>query len=424
MQIHVNQLIGDESIFSAEHRIFNIVLLVGILLSMSGALINYCMNLGTAITLIIFFNGVILGILYYISMVKKQYSVSVLVLICMCVFIITPSIWIFNGGILGGATLYILIFTSMIAALLRGRIRLALLGCLVIVTLTLVIVEYRNPLWITGYTSEISRYIDISFELICTMIANALLIVVILNYYTKEYHRARDYRAQIEKQKMENAMNRLERLNLIGEMAASIGHEIRNPLTTVRGYLQYFNAKKEFSDYNENFVVMIQELDRANLIITEFLSLAKNKKVSLELKSLNAIISQIYPLIQADAVGAGKNITLELGEIPNILVDENEIKQYILNLVRNGLEAIKYKGIVSIKTYMDDQRVVLEIKDNGEGIPQEVLDKFGTPFVTTKENGTGIGIPICYRIAERHEAQLDMETNSAGTSFSMKFRLL
>ena len=282
MQIHVNQLIGDESIFSAEHRIFNIVLLVGILLSMSGALINYCMNLGTAITLIIFFNGVILGILYYISMVKKQYSVSVLVLICMCVFIITPSIWIFNGGILGGATLYILIFTSMIAALLRGRIRLALLGCLVIVTLTLVIVEYRNPLWITGYTSEISRYIDISFELICTMIANALLIVVILNYYTKEYHRARDYRAQIEKQKMENAMNRLERLNLIGEMAASIGHEIRNPLTTVRGYLQYFNAKKEFSDYYENFVVMIQELDRANLIITEFLSLAKNKKVRLE----------------------------------------------------------------------------------------------------------------------------------------------
>lgn len=424
MQVTMQKLIGDESLFSVEHRIFNIVLLMGILLSISGGLINYCMDLGTAITNIIFGNGVLLGILYYFSMVKKEYSIPVLILICMCVFVIAPSIWLLNGGILGGATLYILIFASMIAALLRGFKRVVLFVCLLLMSLALMVIEYQNPLWITGYSSDAKQYIDVSFELICTMIANAAFVAIVLNFYNKEYQRSRIYQAQIEKQKIESAMSRLERLNLIGEMAASIGHEIRNPLTTVRGYLQYFKKKKEFLDYVENFSVMVQELDRANLIITEFLSLAKNKKVDLKLNDLNSIITQIYPLIQADAVNGDKNIQLELGEIPDILIDENEIKQYILNLVRNGLEAVNYRGVVSIKTYRDNHSVVLEIKDNGSGIPEEVLDKIGTPFVTTKDNGTGIGIPICYKIAERHKAELELETSSAGTVFAIRFGVL
>lgn len=424
MQVTMQDLIGDESLFSVEHRIFNIVLLIGIVLSVSGGLINYCMDLGTEITSIIFGNGVFLVILYYFSMVKKEYSIPVLLLICMCIFVITPSIWILNGGILGGATLYILIFASMIAALLRGLKRVVLFVCLLLMSLTLMVIEYQNPLWITAYSSDAKQYIDVSFELICTMIANAAFVAIVLNFYNKEYQRSRIYQAQIEKQKIESAMSRLERLNLIGEMAASIGHEIRNPLTTVRGYLQYFKKKKEFLDYVENFSVMVQELDRANLIITEFLSLAKNKKVDLKLNDLNSIITQIYPLIQADAVNGDKNIQLELGEIPEILIDENEIKQYILNLVRNGLEAVNYKGVVSIKTYRDNHSVVLEIKDNGSGIPEEVLDKLGTPFVTTKDNGTGIGIPICYKIAERHKAELELETSSAGTVFAIRFGVL
>ena len=103
-------------------------------------------------------------------------------------------------------------------------------------------------------------------------------------------------------------------------------------------------------------------------------------------------------------------------------MDENEIKQCILNLVRNGLEAIKNKGIVVIKTYNIEKDVILEVQDNGVGIPPEVLSKLGMPFVTTKENGTGIGIPICYRIAERHNAQLEINTSSAGTTFALKFK--
>lgn len=422
--MRLSKLIGDESRFPAEQRLFNIVLLIGILLGIVNGLFNYFMDIGTIITTICFLSSMVFFMLYYISIEKKQYSTSIVILISVCVFLIIPSIWITNGGILGGTTLFIVLTASVIPSLLSGLKRLVLLTCLVIVTLSLIIVEYHNPSLIIGYTSDVQRYLDVAFSLICIMIANASLLTVVRNYYMKEYQRSRDYLVEIEKQKMENAMSRLDRLNLIGEMAAGIGHEIRNPLTTVRGYLQHFSRKKDFSNYEEDFGVMIQELDRANLIISEFLSLAKNKKIELESNDLNRIISQLYPLLQADAVGAGKSIILELGKIPNILMDENEMKQCILNLVRNGLDAIKYKGIVIIKTYQDAQRVILEIQDNGGGISKEVLRKLGTPFVTTKENGTGIGIPICYRIAERHNAQLDIETSPGGTIFAMKFQLI
>ena len=424
MDVLLSKLIGDESRFPAEQRLFNIVLLIGILLGIVNGLFNYFMEIGTAITVICALSSIGFFILYYISIEKKQYSTSIVIVISVCVFLLIPSIWITNGGILGGTTLFIVLTASVIPSLLSGLKRLVLLTCLVIVTLSLIIVEYHNPLLIFGYTSDIQRYLDVAFSLICIMIANASLLTVVRNYYMKEYQRSKDYLVEIEKQKMENAMSRLDRLNLIGEMAAGIGHEIRNPLTTVRGYLQHFSRKKDFSNYEEDFGVMIQELDRANLIISEFLSLAKNKKIVLESNDLNRIISQIYPLLQADAVGAGKNIILELSEIPEILMDENEMKQCILNLVRNGLDAIKYKGVVSIKTYQDAQRVILEIQDNGEGISEEILRNLGTPFVTTKENGTGIGIPICYRIAERHNAKLDIETSSGGTIFALKFELI
>lgn len=421
MKTLVARLIGDESLLPAEHRILNIMLLLGILLTILGSLLNYYMELGTAIIVITLFSSLVFMILYAVSIIRKQYVLPALIFMCTCIFLIIPSIWITNGGILGGTTLYIVTIASVIASLFRGARRFALLGCLLLVTLVLLIIQYEHPLLIMGYTSDTERYVDVSFGLLGSIIVNSALIIFILNYYNKEYHRSRDYLARIEKQKMENAMNRLDRLNLIGEMAANIGHEVRNPLRTVRGYLQYFSTKKEFSRYEEDFDVMIQELDRANSIITEFLSLAKDKNVELASNNLNIIISKIYPLLQADAMGAGKTIALELENIPNILMNENEMRQYILNLVHNGLDAIKYKGTVGIKTYMDEQSVVLKIQDDGEGIPQEILDKLGTPFVTTKDNGTGLGIPICYRIADRHKAEMEIESNSTGINFLIKF---
>lgn len=213
----------------------------------------------------------------------------------------------------------------------------------------------------------------------------------------------------------------MERLNIVGEMAASIGHEIRNPMTTVRGYLQMLQLKKDFYKYHEHFNIMIDEIDRANGIITEFLSLAKNKAIEMKVGNLNTVIRSLLPLLQADASCRGHQLLTDLGAIPDSEFDEKEIRQMILNLVRNGFEAIQNSGIVTIRTYENNGRVMVSINDTGTGIPDEVMQKLGTPFFTTKANGTGLGLPVCYRIAERHGAKFLMESTAQGTMITLIF---
>ncbi|MDR3565664.1 MAG: ATP-binding protein [Negativicutes bacterium] len=220
----------------------------------------------------------------------------------------------------------------------------------------------------------------------------------------------------------EKELARLDMLNTVGEMAASIGHEVRNPLTTVRGYLQFYGQKSALVDYREPFDLMIKELDRANAIITDFLSLAKNKTVSLIPTNLNQIVEGLVPLLKADALRRGSDIEMDLEHIPDVLADDKEIRQCILNLVSNGLDVTPKGDKVIIKTSNAGNLVVLTVQDRGPGIPPEIIDKLGTPFLTTKENGTGLGLPVCYRIAERHGAKIDVHTSPKGTTFNVYFK--
>ncbi|MBL0387580.1 PAS domain S-box protein [Tumebacillus sp. ITR2] len=220
----------------------------------------------------------------------------------------------------------------------------------------------------------------------------------------------------------EKEMARLERLNLIGEMGAGIAHEIRNPMTTVRGFLQMSRKNANPPSY-ENIELMVAELDRANAIITEFLTLAKNKTTNREATSLNNIVDAIFPLIQAEALMSDKDVKLELTDIPNLDLDEKEIRQVILNLALNGLEAMSSGGLLTIRTGRDEGDVVLEICDQGPGIPPEMLEKIGTPFVTTKETGTGLGLAVCYSVAARHGARIEVKTGETGTTFLVRFAL-
>lgn len=224
-----------------------------------------------------------------------------------------------------------------------------------------------------------------------------------------------------ERKRLEMGMARLDRLNLVGQMAAGIGHEIRNPMTTVRGFLQMLGGKKECTRYKEYYDLMIGELDRANSIITEFLSLAKNKAVDLKMHNLNTILIALSPLIQADAIRNDKYIKVILEDIADLPLDEKEIRQLILNLVRNGLEAMPPGGNLNIKTFMDGKEVVLAVQDQGKGIEPDVLEKLGTPFFTTKEQGTGLGLAVCYSIAARLNAKIEIETGSGGTTFFVRF---
>lgn len=290
-------------------------------------------------------------------------------------------------------------------------------------SLFLVLLQNVKPWWHTGYVDDIVR-VDNSVGLLLAIIVNAALYVTIMNQYNKEHAKSEALFAQLEKQKMEITLNRLDRLRLVGEMAASIGHEIRNPLTTVRGFLQLFQSRKEYAGCSESFELVIQELDRANSIISEFLALAKNKRVDLKRTNLKALIMKIGPLIQAIAIKEDQQLQFELKSEFDIWADENEIKQLVLNLAKNAIEATPKGGDVRIGMHQENNQGVLVIQDSGSGIPPEVYERLGAPFLTTKAGGTGLGLPICFSIADRHKAVIQVETNPRGTVFSIRFDIV
>jgi PAS domain S-box-containing protein len=223
------------------------------------------------------------------------------------------------------------------------------------------------------------------------------------------------------RKKLEQMASLFDRMNMVGNMAATVAHEIRNPMTTVRGYLQLLGRKEKYQADNEKFKLMIGEIDRANDIIREYLSLSREKLVILKECSLNNIIEALFPLIQADANSSKVYAALELTAVGDLLLDENEIRQLLLNLVRNGIEAMPAGGNLVIRTFLEDSKVVLSISDQGAGIPVNILDKLGTPFITTKDTGTGLGLPICYQIAHRHNANIKINTCNEGTTFLVYF---
>ena len=224
-----------------------------------------------------------------------------------------------------------------------------------------------------------------------------------------------------KERKLEAELARLGRLNLIGQMAAGIGHEIRNPMTAVRGFLQILGDKPEYTDDRAFFELMIEELDRANSIISEYLGLARDKMIDLQPGSLDVVINLLYPMIRSEANLREIAVHLELDGLSPCLIDKNEIRQLIMNMSSNAMDAMSSHGTLTIGTRQEGDEVVLYIRDQGGGLAPGIIDQLGTPFVTTKDRGTGLGLAICYSIAARHQARIDYDTGPQGTTFWVKF---
>lgn len=283
--------------------------------------------------------------------------------------------------------------------------------------------------------NETVGYIEVVFDIqplvVETLAITAFMLAVggLVGYFLYSYpvslvrlaEQAVKQHAAEARRQADSEVARLERLSLIGQMAASIGHEVRNPLTTVKGYLQLFARRKGNADNSHQLQLMLDELDRANAIISEFLSLASNKAVQKADVNLNHIVEALFPLIQSDALLRNQYVLLEQRPLPDIFADEKELRQLILNITRNGLEAMDKGGRLTIRTYQDGETVVLAIADQGTGIEPAVLDKLGTPFVTTKEAGTGLGLAISYSIAHRQEATIEFTSGPEGTTCIIRF---
>ncbi|NLZ93471.1 MAG: PAS domain-containing protein [Firmicutes bacterium] len=226
---------------------------------------------------------------------------------------------------------------------------------------------------------------------------------------------------QTEQRRMELEIARLERLNLIGQMAGGLGHEIRNPMTTVHGFLQLLRSKKEYQQDKQCIEMMMSELEKANAIISEFLILSNKEVTQKAVSNINEIINSLQPLIETTALRQNKSVSFDLVAVPDVYVNEKEIRHVILNLVYNALDA---SDTVFIRSYCRGTTVAIDIIDHGHGIPADVLEKLGTPFLTTKENGTGLGLPVSFSIIQRHGGLIDVQTNSGGTTISIQLPAL
>lgn len=215
-----------------------------------------------------------------------------------------------------------------------------------------------------------------------------------------------------------------DKIKIIGEMAAGVAHEVRNPMTTVKGFLQLMAQNKELEEYKSVNLLMIDEINRINNIITQFLNIAQDKSTNLQFCNLNKLIIDYLPLLETRTLKEGKSIVLDLNMIPFLKIDQNEIKQILLNLINNSLDAMVTGQTVHVTTFKEDNKVVLSIKDEGHGIPSAVIDSVVTPFVTTKDDGTGLGLPICFSIAKRNNAKIDFTSCPEGTTFNIRFSLV
>ena len=216
-------------------------------------------------------------------------------------------------------------------------------------------------------------------------------------------------------------MARLDNLKLIGQMSAGMAHEIRNPMTSIRGYLELFKMRDRYKNDIEVLDLVIGEIDRLNDLITVFMSLAKNREIDLKPQSLKTTIMNLMPLILVDAYQQNVSVEVDLQDTEQVMIDEAQIRQLIFNLAHNGLDAMPLGGILTFRTYQDYNGVNLVIQDQGNGISSEVLDRIGTPFFTTKDNGTGLGLAVCYSIVENHNAKINFKTGENGTAFTVTF---
>lgn len=219
----------------------------------------------------------------------------------------------------------------------------------------------------------------------------------------------------------------LERLSCASQMAGSIAHEVRNPLTSIKGFIQLIMRKPDKPAPQSYLEVIVSEIERIEKLVTEFQMLSRPiKPAEFESVDVVQIMRDVIMLMEGQALN--KKVRLEFDYKPDyyplvvcrIQGDQSQLKQVMINLLRNAIEAVNEQGHIEVSLMPRNDQIAIEIKDNGAGIPQEVLLKLGTPFYTTKPNGTGLGLSVCFNIIESHGGKLEVRSKvGEGTTFTV-----
>ncbi|HED37875.1 MAG TPA: hypothetical protein ENI76_06495, partial [Ignavibacteria bacterium] len=221
---------------------------------------------------------------------------------------------------------------------------------------------------------------------------------------------------------LEKKIERSERLASLGRMAAGIAHEIRNPLSSIKGFALYFQNKFKRNSEDWNYAeVMAGEVDRLNRVIQDLLNFAKPFEPNLKKIDARQLIEHSLKLIQSDAID--KNIIIQKrfeANLPFILGDSDLLTQAMLNLFINAVDAMKKNGKLNIEVSLKGEMIEIIVADTGKGIELENLPHIFDPFFTSKKGGTGLGLAIVFRIIENHSGKIDVKSEiGKGTEFKI-----
>ena len=216
-----------------------------------------------------------------------------------------------------------------------------------------------------------------------------------------------------EVRRLEAEVRRREKLAAIGNLAAGVAHEIRNPLSSIKGYAAYFGSKfPPGSEDRKSAEVMVSETDRLNRVISDLLELSRPSEVSLEPQELLPVVDHSLRLVARDAAYKRLRIVTEgLDELPPVAIDPDRLAQALLNIYLNAIQAMQPGGRLTIRAGLEDStHIFLEVEDTGAGIPAEDLSKVFDPYYTTKAKGTGLGLAIVHRIVEAHGGRVTVSS--------------
>ncbi|MGC4379431.1 ATP-binding protein [Fictibacillus sp. Mic-4] len=220
---------------------------------------------------------------------------------------------------------------------------------------------------------------------------------------------------------MRERIQQSEKTQVVSELAASVAHEIRNPLTTTRGFIQLISENEYLPANDKEFMnLAMEELDRAGSIINDYLSLARPQEERKEILSLKQQVEKSINILRPFATL--HNVNLYLTVVQDVMVEGNpdRFQQALINMIKNGVESIKEKGDVHLTVNKRNSKAVLTICDTGSGMTKEEIYRAGSPFYSTKEKGTGLGLMVTFRIIESMKGRIHIQSElGKGTEFTI-----
>ncbi|MFP7298306.1 ATP-binding protein [Neobacillus niacini] len=231
--------------------------------------------------------------------------------------------------------------------------------------------------------------------------------------------------SRLEKQKLYyEQIKHSERLKTTGQLAAAVAHEIRNPLTVVKGFLQVYEKDNSYNETNKrHFSLMINELDTAEQVISQFLSIAKpDKDTEMELVNVKNVLQSVTDLLNTYGLLHHNEIVLKVDEDCFIAANTIEFKQLLINIIKNAIEASNVGDSVVVTAERKMHLVEIKVSDCGQGMSKEEMDSLGTPFYSLKSKGTGLGMMICFNIAAKYKGTIHFDSEKGrGTNVTIRF---